>query len=147
VDYEQFTKIAMIAQGEFRKILLDKMENRKEIFRQIFKTHKFEEIQERIKAETATLFQSFRASKERLNNYASGIVCDGAKASCAGKIALSVEAGILGWEMFKNGKQFYSGEGIITKGVENTIRNVGQLARDGMSETDKEIIRIMLAKK
>ena len=74
----------------------------------------------------------------------SGIVCDGAKASCAGKIALSVEAGILGWEMFKNGKQFYSGEGIITKGVENTIRNVGILGHDGMKATDKTIMDIML---
>lgn len=76
----------------------------------------------------------------------SGIVCDGAKASCAGKIALSVEAGILGWEMFKNGKQFYSGEGIVTKGVENTIRNVGILGHDGMKATDKTIMDIMLRK-
>ena len=75
----------------------------------------------------------------------SGIVCDGAKASCAGKIALAVEAGILGWEMFKNGgKQFYSGEGIITKGVENTIRNVGILGHDGMKATDRTIMDIML---
>ena len=75
----------------------------------------------------------------------SGIVCDGAKASCAGKIALAVEAGILGWEMFKNGgKQFYSGEGIITKGVENTIRNVGILGHDGMKSTDRTIMDIML---
>ena len=76
----------------------------------------------------------------------SGIVCDGAKASCAGKIALAVEAGILGWEMFKNGKQFYSGEGIITKGVENTIRNVGILGHDGMKATDRTIMDIMLRK-
>ena len=76
----------------------------------------------------------------------SGIVCDGAKASCAGKIALAVEAGILGWEMFKNGKQFYSGEGIVTKGVENTIRNVGILGHDGMKATDKTIMDIMLRK-
>ena len=76
----------------------------------------------------------------------SGIVCDGAKASCAGKIALAVEAGILGWEMFKNGTQFYSGEGIITKGVENTIRNVGILGHDGMKATDKTIMDIMLRK-
>ena len=76
----------------------------------------------------------------------SGIVCDGAKASCAGKIALSVEAGILGWEMFKNGKQFYSGEGIVTKGVETTIRNVGILGHDGMKATDKTIMDIMLRK-
>ena len=74
----------------------------------------------------------------------SGTICDGAKASCAAKIAMAVEAGILGYEMMTAGKQFYGGDGIVTKGVENTIRNVGKLARDGMSETDKEIIRIML---
>lgn len=78
----------------------------------------------------------------------SGIVCDGAKASCAGKIALAVEAGILGWEMFKNGgKQFYGGEGIVTKGVENTIRNVGILGHDGMRSTDRTIMEIMLKRK
>ena len=75
----------------------------------------------------------------------SGTICDGAKASCAAKIAMAVEAGIMGYEMMKAGKQFYGGDGIVTKGVENTIRNVGKLARDGMSETDREIIRIMLS--
>lgn len=74
----------------------------------------------------------------------SGTICDGAKASCAAKIAMAVEAGILGYEMAKTGRQFYAGDGIVTKGVENTIRNIGRLARDGMGETDKEIIRIML---
>ena len=74
----------------------------------------------------------------------SGTICDGAKPSCAAKIAMAVEAGIMGYEMMKSGHQFYGGDGIITKGVENTIRNIGRLARDGMSETDKEIIRIML---
>ncbi len=74
----------------------------------------------------------------------SGTICDGAKASCAAKIAMAVEAGILGYTMMKSGRQFYGGDGIITKGVENTIRNIGRLAREGMSETDREIIRIML---
>lgn len=74
----------------------------------------------------------------------SGIICDGAKASCAAKIASSVEAGILGYHMYKNGQQFRSGDGIVTKGVENTIRNVGLLGREGMRETDKEIVRIMM---
>ncbi|MBR2926555.1 MAG: serine dehydratase subunit alpha family protein [Clostridia bacterium] len=77
----------------------------------------------------------------------SGTICDGAKPSCAAKIAMAVEAGILGYEMTLAGKQFYSGDGIITKGVENTIRNVGRLARDGMSETDREIIKMMLETK
>ncbi len=75
----------------------------------------------------------------------SGTICDGAKASCAAKIAMAVEAGILGYEMTSAGSQFHGGDGIITKGVENTIANIGRLARDGMSETDREIIRIMLS--
>lgn len=73
----------------------------------------------------------------------SGIVCDGAKPSCAAKIASSVEAGIFGWQMYQAGQQFYGGDGILSKGVENTIHNVCRLGRDGMRETDREIIRIM----
>ncbi len=74
----------------------------------------------------------------------SGMICDGAKASCAGKIASSVDAGILGYEMYKHGQQFYGGDGIVTKGIENTIHNVGRLGKDGMKETNKEIIKIMV---
>ncbi len=74
----------------------------------------------------------------------SGTICDGAKPSCAAKIAMAVEAGILGYNMAKTGRRFYGGDGIVTKGVENTIRNIGRLAREGMEETDKEIIKIML---
>ena len=74
----------------------------------------------------------------------SGTICDGAKPSCAAKIAMAVEAGIMGYEMWKNGSQFHGGDGIVTKGVENTIKNVGRLAREGMSDTDREIIEIML---
>jgi len=74
----------------------------------------------------------------------SGIVCDGAKASCAGKIAAAVDAGILGYHMFLQGNQFVGGDGIVKKGVENTIANVGRLAHDGMAETDKEIIQLMV---
>ncbi len=74
----------------------------------------------------------------------SGIICDGAKPSCAGKIAASIEAGILGFYMYQQGQQFYGGDGIVKKGVENTIANIGRLGREGMRETDKEIIRIML---
>ena len=75
----------------------------------------------------------------------SGIICDGAKSSCAAKIASSVEAGILGYHMFQNGQQFRGGEGIVTNGVEATIRNVGQLGREGMRQTDKEIVKIMMS--
>ena len=74
----------------------------------------------------------------------SGTICDGAKASCAAKIAMAVEAGIMGYEMMKSGHEFHGGEGIVVKGVERTIENIGRLARDGMSGTDKEIIKIML---
>ena len=74
----------------------------------------------------------------------SGVLCDGAKASCAAKIASSVEAGILGYFMFKEGNQFISGDGFIKKGVENTIRAIGNLARVGMCDTDKEIIQLMM---
>jgi L-cysteine desulfidase len=74
----------------------------------------------------------------------SGIICDGAKPSCAAKIASSVEAGILGFYMFEKGQQFFGGDGIVSKGVENTINNIGRLGREGMRETDREIIRIML---
>lgn len=73
----------------------------------------------------------------------SGIVCDGAKASCAAKIASAVDAGLLGYNMYKRGQQFYGGDGIVTKGVEETIRNVGRLGKDGMQQTNEEIIRIM----
>ncbi len=74
----------------------------------------------------------------------SGIICDGAKASCAAKIATAVESGLLGLNMYCNGNQFYAGDGIVKAGVENTIRSVSRLAHEGMRETDKAIIRIML---
>ena len=73
----------------------------------------------------------------------SGVICDGAKPSCAAKIASAVEAGLLGMQMQKHGVQFFSGEGIVVKGVENTIRNVSKIARVGMKETDVEIIKLM----
>ncbi len=74
----------------------------------------------------------------------SGVVCDGAKASCAAKIASAVESGLLGMQMYMHGKEFYSGDGIVAGSVEATIKNVGKLAQNGMAETDREIIRIML---
>ena len=74
----------------------------------------------------------------------SGIVCDGAKASCAAKISSAVDAGLLGLTMYQHGNEFFGGDGIVKKGVENTIASVGRLARDGMRQTDEEIIRLML---
>lgn len=74
----------------------------------------------------------------------SGMICDGAKASCAAKIASAVESGLLGLQMQMHGSEFYGGEGIVVKGVENTIRNVSAVARDGMRLTDEKIIELML---
>ena len=74
----------------------------------------------------------------------SGIICDGAKASCAAKIAAAVDAGLLGLAMYEDGNQFFGGDGIVKTGVENTIAAVGRLARCGMEQTDKEIIELMM---
>ena len=73
----------------------------------------------------------------------SGTICDGAKPSCAAKIAASVDAGILGYLMYCNDQQFRGGDGIVTKGVDDTIANVGVLAKQGMEHTDKVILEIM----
>lgn len=74
----------------------------------------------------------------------SGIVCDGAKASCAAKIAASVDAAILGYNMYHMGQQFRSGDGLVMDGVEATIRSIGHLGKEGMKETNNEIIKMML---
>lgn len=73
----------------------------------------------------------------------SGIVCDGAKPSCAGKIASAVDAGLFGYEMYLEQQQFHGGDGLLSKGVENTLVNIGRLGSVGMKETDREIIKIM----
>lgn len=75
----------------------------------------------------------------------SGVVCDGAKASCAAKIASAVDAGLIGMYMNQHGRQFCGGDGLVKKGIENTIQNISSLAKDGMRETDKEILRIMMS--
>ncbi len=74
----------------------------------------------------------------------SGTICDGAKPSCAAKIAMAVNAGLLGFQMALAGKEFVNGEGIIKKGIENTIEEVGVLSRDGMNITNKVILDIMV---
>lgn len=73
-----------------------------------------------------------------------GMVCDGAKASCAAKIQAAIDAGYLGFLMYSHNEEFKDGDGLIVKGVENTIENISCLARDGMKETDKEIIKMMI---
>lgn len=74
----------------------------------------------------------------------SGIICDGAKASCAAKIASSVDAAILGYNMYKHHQEFKGGDGIVVKGIENTIANVGRLGKEGMKQTNEEIIDMMI---
>lgn len=74
----------------------------------------------------------------------SGVICDGAKPSCAAKIAASVEAGLLGYDMFKDKKEFVGGDGIVTCDADETIKNVGILGKEGMRQTDRKIIEIML---
>ena len=74
---------------------------------------------------------------------ASGIVCDGAKASCAAKISSAIDAAQLGYQMYRDGQQFYGGDGLVLKGVENTIRSIAEMGRDGMKETDRKIIELM----
>ena len=74
----------------------------------------------------------------------SGTICDGAKPSCAAKIAAAVDAGILGYNMYLEKQEFVGGDGIVTKGADKTVSNIGRLAREGMRETDRAILRIML---
>lgn len=75
----------------------------------------------------------------------SGIVCDGAKASCAAKIASSVDAGILGYKMYCRGQEFKGGDGIVMHDIESTIRSIGTLGKEGMQSTNEEIIRLMIS--
>ena len=73
-----------------------------------------------------------------------GIVCDGAKPSCAAKIASSVDAAIMAYYMGKGHHMFKSGEGIVKDGVEKTIESIGRVGRCGMKSTDEEILHIMI---
>lgn len=75
----------------------------------------------------------------------SGTICDGAKASCAAKIASSVDAGIMGYYMFKNHQQFYAGDGIVAHSVDQTIKNIGTLGSQGMLTTNDKIIEMMIS--
>lgn len=75
----------------------------------------------------------------------SGTICDGAKASCAAKIASSVDAGIMGYYMYKNKQQFYAGDGIVAHSVDETIQNIGTLGSQGMLQTNDKIIEMMIS--
>ncbi len=74
----------------------------------------------------------------------SGIICDGAKSSCAAKIAMAVEGGLLGFDMALAERNFAGGDGIVQDTADETIAAVGKIASQGMVETDKEIIDVML---
>lgn len=76
----------------------------------------------------------------------SGIVCDGAKASCAAKIASAVNAAILAHHLSFDCKAFANGDGLVKGDVEATIKSIGRMGREGMKETDQEIIKIMIEK-
>ena len=76
----------------------------------------------------------------------SGTICDGAKPSCAAKIAEAVDAGIMGYNMYKSGNNFHGGDGIVGRDVDTTVANIGVLAREGMRQTDKTILNIMLTR-
>lgn len=87
-------------------------------------------------------------SKTIINTIANigGMVCDGAKPSCAAKISSAVGAAILGYQLSAQGKVFRDGEGLVKDGVEETIKSLGRLGKKGMESTDIEIINIMLGK-
>ena len=75
-----------------------------------------------------------------------GIVCDGAKSSCAAKIAAAVNAGTFSYRMAKKGLTFHGGDGLAGGDIETTIENIGRMGRDGMHGTDVEILNIMVGK-
>ena len=73
-----------------------------------------------------------------------GMVCDGAKASCASKIATAVEAGIMGYTMHVQNNNFQPDDGLVGQTPEQTIANIGRLGKQGMKQTNEEIIKIMV---
>lgn len=75
----------------------------------------------------------------------SGILCDGAKPSCAAKIAAALDAALMGYELAKAGCSFRPGDGIVKDGIEATMAGVGDIAGKGMVETDERIIDVMIA--
>lgn len=74
----------------------------------------------------------------------SGILCDGAKPSCAAKIAAAIDGALLGLDLYRSGQQFYNGDGIVMRNIEETVRGVGIIGKYGMRSTNEEIIHLML---
>lgn len=77
---------------------------------------------------------------------ASGMICDGAKPSCAAKIATAVDAGISGYYLAKNNRNFEPGDGLLKDDIEETIRSIGYVAKEGMKETDIIVLNTMIQK-
>ncbi|BAG07627.1 serine dehydratase subunit alpha family protein [Finegoldia magna] len=77
---------------------------------------------------------------------ASGMICDGAKPSCAAKIATAVDAGISGYYLAKNNRNFEAGDGLLKDDIEETIRSIGYVAKEGMKETDIVVLHTMIEK-
>ena len=73
-----------------------------------------------------------------------GMICDGAKSSCAAKIAAAVDSGIFALEMYREGQKFLPGEGLITNNVDTTVKNIARLGRVGLRAADNEILQMML---
>ena len=80
------------------------------------------------------------------NNLASvgGILCDGAKPSCAAKVCASLESAYLSYCMARRARAFCPGEGVVGQDVEQTIRSIGHIGREGMEYTDLEILKVMM---
>jgi L-cysteine desulfidase len=72
------------------------------------------------------------------------MVCDGAKASCASKIAIAIDSAFLGYDLAKEENNFQGGDGIVKDDLDSTIKSVSRMAKEGMKETDIEILNIML---
>ncbi len=136
IDRDQFLQIAMIAQGDFLKLLLAKTEDRKAIFRQIFKTQKFEKIQYKLKEEARQLYGQFADARKSLLTYAKGIECDSENPHYSESEL--VKAGILSTEQTidllkvliqkdnENQKQIESDSSKISKELATINANIGK---------------------
>ena len=163
--FEAFTEL--LAVKSYNKITVQEIIEKANIGRSTFYAH-FETRDDLVKALCDDLFQhvfSKALEAEKTHDYSlvgggyheiccaiqnmvgnvTGMVCDGAKASCAAKIASSVDAALLGYNMYKCHQEFKGGDGIVMKDIETTIKGIGRLGKDGMKETNEEIIRLMMS--
>ncbi len=96
------------------------------------------------KLSTAQLYRQVADTVTNTIGTVGGMVCDGAKSSCAAKIATAVDCAITAYELSRYGNVFQPGEGLVMESVEDTIESVGRMGREGMHATDIEILQIML---